>query len=136
MTSLIFQLEAEKIELEDVTFNPRVLCDDVVMLFAAVAADKGIDVAVFAEPRVPELLFADEGRLRQIITNLVSNAIKFTAEGSITISIDLEDEQLSILVRDSGRGIAPQHFEHIFRPALNRLPSLTAVPLLVVPAWV
>ena len=117
------KLEAEKIELEAVTFNPRLLCDDVLALFASQAMAAEIDLAVYADANVPELLFADEGRLRQILTNLVSNAIKFTVEGSITITLELvpataphQPTRLSVCVKDTGCGMTPEVFDKIFSP--------------------
>ena len=95
------KLEAEKIELEEVTFNPRTLCDDILMLFAAQAYDNDTDLAVFADSSVPEQLVADEGRLRQIMTNLVSNAVKFTSGGVVSLFLRMDGGQLFLRVEDT-----------------------------------
>ena len=110
------KLEAEKIELEEVTFNPRTLCDDILMLFAAQANGNDTDLAVFADSSVPEQLVADEGRLRQIMTNLVSNAVKFTSGGVVSLFLRMDGGQLFLRVEDTGCGIATADHRTIFQP--------------------
>lgn len=83
------------------------------------AMNKGINFTVTIDERIPHELYGDEGRIKQIIINLVSNAIKFTESGEIRVILDLDyqnetDAYLSIKVKDTGKGIAPQKLESIF----------------------
>ncbi len=115
------KIEAQKIELESRYFNLKIEISGVIKLLALRAQEKGLELISHINPDVPLLLKGDAGRLRQIITNLIGNAIKFTAKGSISLQIskDAEDEHCStlrFLVRDSGIGIAPEKLESIFEP--------------------
>ncbi|KAJ8451511.1 hypothetical protein Cgig2_018145 [Carnegiea gigantea] len=90
------KIEAGKLELEAVTFDLRAILDDVLSLFSGKSQEKGVELAVYISERVPELVVGDPGRFRQIITNLMSNSIKFTERGHIFVTVHLVDE-----VRDS-----------------------------------
>lgn len=83
------KIEAGKLELEAVLFDPRSILDDVLSPFSAKSREKGIELAVFVSDRVPEILIGDPGRFRQIITNLVGNSIKFTERGHIFVHVHL-----------------------------------------------
>ncbi|XP_020104932.1 probable histidine kinase 4 [Ananas comosus] len=85
------KIEAGKLELESVSFDPRSILDDVISLFSAKSREKGIELAVYVSNKVPEILLGDPGRLRQIITNLVGNSIKFTEQGHIFVQVHLAD---------------------------------------------
>jgi PAS domain S-box-containing protein len=115
------KIEAHKIELENREFDLQSEMIDAVNFLSLRATEKGLKLASKIDPDVPLLLKGDAGRLRQIITNLVGNAIKFTEKGSISLHIgkDCEDEQrttLRILIRDTGIGIASDKLETIFEP--------------------
>ena len=93
--------------------------DKVEELFRVDAANKGIELNVTIDESIPHELYGDEGRIKQIIINLVSNAIKFTESGEIRVSFDLDyqnetEAYLSIKVNDTGKGIAPNKLESIF----------------------
>lgn len=88
-------------------------------LFLVEAANKGIDFNLIVDEKIPQELYGDEGRIKQIIINLVSNAIKFTESGEIRVSFELDyqnetDTYLSIKVQDTGKGIASHKLESIF----------------------
>ena len=113
------KIEAKKIELETSDFDLQQLISDAINLLSLSALEKGVKLITSLDSEVPTALKGDAGRLRQIIINLVGNAIKFTAEGSVTLNIrrDSEDEQsttLRFLVSDSGIGIAADKLEQIF----------------------
>lgn len=93
--------------------------DKVEELFLVEAANKGIDFNLIVDEKIPHELYGDEGRIKQIIINLVSNAIKFTESGEIRVSFELDyqnetDAYLSIKVQDTGKGIASHKLESIF----------------------
>lgn len=117
------KLEAGRIELEAIPFMPVPLAEDCLALFAAQAAEKGLALACYAAPSVPAVLVGDGMRLRQILLNLVGNAVKFTESGAVTIDIapldagagdDPEIVALAISVRDSGIGIAQDDQMRLF----------------------
>src|SRR5262249_40867734 len=86
------KIEAGKLDLETLDFDLSRLLDDLLELFAEPAAAKGLELAGLIHARVPAQMAGDPGRLRQILTNLVSNAIKFTDTGEVTISAQLAEE--------------------------------------------
>lgn len=93
--------------------------DKVEELFLVEAANKGIDFNLIVDGKIPHELYGDEGRIKQIIINLVSNAIKFTESGEIRVIFELDyqnetDAYLSIKVQDTGKGIASHKLESIF----------------------
>ena len=115
------KIEAHKIELEEINFDLRAEMNSTINLFVPHAREKGLELSTRIEPDVPLFLKGDAGRLRQILTNLIGNAIKFTESGSVALQIskDEEDEEqttLRFFVRDSGIGIAAHKLEQIFEP--------------------
>ncbi|MDZ4185529.1 MAG: ATP-binding protein, partial [Desulfuromonadales bacterium] len=115
------KIEAHKIELEKSCFDLNKEINGSLALFILRAKEKGLDLRTEIEADVPLLLKGDAGRLRQILTNLISNAIKFTEKGAVALHIskDQEDGQQTTLrfqVHDSGIGIAAEKLEEIFNP--------------------
>ncbi len=115
------KIEARKLSLEIIDFNLFSLLEDFSDLYALRAAEKQIEFAWSLAPETPVLLRGDPGRLRQILTNLVGNAVKFTDRGGITVSIEVleMDEtavQLHFAVTDTGVGIPADRVKAIFRP--------------------
>ena len=113
------KIEAKKLTLEQLDFSLLSLLEDFSDLYALRMADKHIEFAWHVQDNVPVLLRGDPGRLRQIITNLIGNALKFTSEGSIELSVEKLSEAddwvvLRVLIQDSGIGIAPDRIEKIF----------------------
>jgi PAS domain S-box-containing protein len=115
------KIEARKLELEIIDFNLRSTIREVVELLSINAQSKGIDLESIVETDVPSALKGDPGRLRQILINLVGNAVKFTHEGriSIRVSLDHEAEQRVFIrfeVKDTGIGIPEEKLEMLFAP--------------------
>uniref|UniRef100_A0A1D1YY84 histidine kinase n=1 Tax=Anthurium amnicola TaxID=1678845 RepID=A0A1D1YY84_9ARAE len=91
------KIESGKLELEAVQFDLRVILDDVLSLFSGKSQEKGIELAVYISDKVPEVLIGDPGRMRQIITNLMGNSIKFTEKGHIFVTVHLAEEVINSL---------------------------------------
>ncbi len=113
------KIEAQKLELESIDFNLETLLDDVASAAAVPAHEKGLELICGADADVPTLLCGDPGRLRQILTNLIGNAIKFTAKGEVSIQVSLaqtseSDCLLRFAVRDTGVGIAKEKAASVF----------------------
>jgi signal transduction histidine kinase/CheY-like chemotaxis protein len=111
--------EAGKIQLEHEDFSLSVLIEEVVDLMAQAAREKGIELMCYTDPAVPAIFNADFGRLRQVILNLVSNAIKFTVEGEVVLEANLLEVSggkatVAIKVRDTGIGIPREQQTKIF----------------------
>lgn len=115
------KLEAGEMELEILDFDLRSCLEEVADLFAPTAHAKGLELAVLMPPEVPHYLRGDASRLRQILNNLVSNAIKFTHQGEVVIQAELLQKtathvQLRLSVRDTGIGIPKDAQTKLFQP--------------------
>ena len=115
------KLEASKLELESVGINIKELVDSVAMLMEGSATAKGLRLAVAIDPSVRLAVRGDPVRLRQVLTNLVSNAIKFTERGSVTIQIGKRGEsrthyEVVFAVRDTGIGLSTEAAAKLFQP--------------------
>lgn len=104
------KIEAKKLELEPIDFNLSQMLNDFTEFMAVQAWQKGLEFVCFKEPDVPDLLRADEGRLRQILINLTGNAIKFTHDGGVVVHVSRIEENekevvLCFSVQDTGIGI-------------------------------
>ena len=113
------KIEAGKLELDPVEFNVRDVVGQTGRTLAAWAGDKGLELACRIDPQLPETLVGDAGRLRQILVNLVGNAIKFTEAGEVVIDVTQEaaseeDITLRVSVKDTGIGIASEQQATIF----------------------
>jgi two-component system sensor histidine kinase/response regulator len=113
------KIEAGKMELEPVAFNLRERMEDTVAGLGLRAHEKGLELACFIDGRVPEHLMGDPLRLRQVVVNLVSNAIKFTYSGEVVLRITCEERtdenvRLNFSVSDTGVGIAEDKQSLIF----------------------
>lgn len=104
------RIEAEGIVLEEAPFSPRALVEDTTALVAGTAEGKGITLRIADEAADPPLVLGDQIRLRQVLLNLVNNAVKFTPHGSVTVTLDHKATAagiaLRIAVRDTGIGIS------------------------------
>ena len=115
------KIEAGKLELEHLEFNLRTTVEDVLAQFAERAETKGLELTGLVHAAVPTALRGDPGRLRQVLTNLVGNAIKFTEKGEVTLQAYLESDSpdaavIRFEVTDSGIGIAPDTQAKLFKP--------------------
>ncbi len=114
------KIEAGKLDLTEEEFDLRTLIETTVEGFAHKADEKEIELAVFIDPDLPTNVIGDPGRLRQILTNLIGNALKFTHQGEIVVESKLlkgSDEDLTIQfsVRDTGIGIPQDKLDLIFK---------------------
>ncbi|MBN9418420.1 hypothetical protein ABS71_13195 [bacterium SCN 62-11] len=115
------KLEADKVDLEVIPFDLRGAAEDVLELLALKAQEKGLEIVLLVPPDLTGQVLGDPGRFRQILMNLVGNAIKFTSEGEVSIRISvLERDQDSLRIRcevqDTGIGISPGALEQLFQP--------------------
>jgi len=114
------KIEAGKLDIEILDFDLRILLDEVGALIALRAEEKGIEYIGLAAADVPSRLRGDPGRLRQILLNIIGNAIKFTSKGDVVVSVGLVHAapalQLRFEIRDSGIGISPEAQEKLFSP--------------------
>ncbi len=112
------KIEAGKMELEKEPFNLLSAMEDLVTLLSPTAAEKKVEIILRYDPQLPEVFVGDVGRIRQIITNIAGNAVKFTPRGYVYIDVTGEAQgniqALSIKVRDTGIGIPPEKLDKIF----------------------
>ncbi len=113
------KIEAGKVVLEKIPFDLRTLIEDLAHAMAARADKRGLEFISFLAPNVPTRLIGDPGRLRQILTNLISNALKFTPKGEIYVKCEVDEEfsdriRLKFSVKDTGIGIPREKQAAIF----------------------
>jgi PAS domain S-box-containing protein len=113
------KIEAGKFELEETEFEIRDLFSNTLKTLAVRADKKNLELSVRVSPEVPRVVLGDSTRLRQVIVNLVGNAIKFTERGNVVVNAELESQSsdgvhLHILVSDTGIGISPEKQQLIF----------------------
>ena len=133
------KIEAGKVEMEVIDFNLRNCVEEALKTFALVADEKGLELLCDIAPDVPERVAGDPGRLRQILLNLVSNAIKFTAHGEVALKVEVDGEDhdtrvIKFTVTDTGIGIPAEKQVSIFSPFTQADSSTTrnmAAPVLV-----
>lgn len=103
------KLGAGEVDLDASAFDPYAMIQSVTELLSPKAAEKGIELCAFVEPTTPRRLVGDEGRLRQVIINLVGNAVKFTERGGVSIEAGAKSERgeavFEVSIRDTGVGI-------------------------------
>jgi signal transduction histidine kinase/CheY-like chemotaxis protein len=115
------KIEAGKLDLETLDFNVRRTVEEVLELLAEKAYSKGLELACLVQAEVPIWVAGDQGRLRQVLTNLVSNAVKFTEAGEVVVRVTLleetrDDALIRFEVADTGIGIPPAIQEKLFQP--------------------
>jgi signal transduction histidine kinase len=115
------KVEAGRVELDAQPFSAREVVAQAARTLEGAAAAKGLELSFRVAPDVPDRLIGDDGRLRQVVLNLVSNAIKFTEQGSVTVDVAKEWQRegnvgLHAVVRDTGIGIPSDRREAIFSP--------------------
>lgn len=106
-------------DLEQLPFDLRECAESAVALIRTIATDRGITVTSTIAPGTPEIVIGDVSRLRQILLNVLNNAVKFTEDGSVDLSVESSGAgdavELHIAVRDTGIGIAPEHIGKLFQ---------------------
>ena len=114
------KIEAGKMEIEALQRSPFKIVDDVANILRVRAEDKGIELVVDHQGQLPESIETDDVRLRQVVTNLIGNAIKFTSEGAVTVATklvgDARQPKLRIAISDTGIGMTPAQLKKIFNP--------------------
>ena len=109
------KIEAGKLELDEVDFDLREVVDDACAMVAEAAFSKGLELGSLVDPSVPAAVNGDDARLRQVLTNLVANAVKFTATGEVIVRASLaSQERIRIEVSDTGIGITPEQQIHLW----------------------
>ncbi len=117
----ISKIEAGKMDIEIIDFRLTSLTDELSALFYEKVAEKGIELSISVDNDVPDELTGDPMRLRQVLLNLISNAIKFTHKGEVSVNVNSLEEssekvRLLFSVKDTGIGISPDQIEKLFAP--------------------
>ena len=114
------KIEAGKVELETASFSPRDLLEEIATLFAPRIHEKNVEIICDVAPGVADAVVGDAARLRQVLTNLVGNAVKFTAEGQVRIAVEQERAtrrySLRFTVTDTGIGMNEEARARLFQP--------------------
>ncbi len=115
------RIESGRLTLEAAPFDPRTVSEDVLDLLGEQAYRKGLELAGFTDAQVPPRLLGDSGRLRQVVLNLVGNAVKFTDSGSVVVKTSFAGEsddavRLRVEVIDTGIGVTPEVQRRLFQP--------------------
>lgn len=109
------KIEAGRLDLESVPFDLRELITDIVELIAPRAQSKGIEIAADIDDRIPSRVAGDAARLRQVLLNLASNAVKFTDEGGVSVIVErMQDGKIRFEISDTGPGVEPEMRDRIF----------------------
>ena len=124
------RIESGKLELDEIPFDLADLMDDITESFALRAEQKGLGFVTFLSPDIPTHLVGDQVRLRQVLVNLVGNALKFTEKGEVTVTCELlrdsdDDVMAQFSVSDTGIGIPPDKQEKIFESFTQADGSIT-----------
>jgi signal transduction histidine kinase/DNA-binding response OmpR family regulator/HPt (histidine-containing phosphotransfer) domain-containing protein len=124
------KIEAGKLTIEKTDFELRGSIEAVIDLFSEAAHAKKIDIGVLFDHAIPKIVNGDAGRLRQVLTNLIGNAVKFTSHGDVIAHVTLEDHDADTLflhfaVTDTGIGISEGALPHLFQPFTQADPSTT-----------
>ncbi len=108
------KLEVDAVDLDPQVFDPRAMAEGAVAIVESQCQAKGLTLETVVEPDLPPALMGDEGRLRQVTLNFLSNAVKFTTTGTIQLSMTAVEGRLRVSVTDSGIGIAPDKIDTLF----------------------
>jgi PAS domain S-box-containing protein len=114
------KIEAGKVQLEDIPYDVREMTEEVAALFSAQSASKGLELSCFVQPDMPTAVRGDPTRLRQVLSNLIGNAVKFTSAGEVAIRLTAAaDPDGSPLLRfdiaDTGIGMGPETLAQLFK---------------------
>lgn len=124
------KMESGKMELEEYPFDLKSCVQEVFGLFSGEASKKNLELSYYIEERIPTMVYGDMGRLRQVLVNLVSNAVKFTNEGGVYLVVSLaktEEDRLTLefTVKDTGIGISSEKIDRLFKPFSQLDSSMT-----------
>lgn len=114
----ISKIEADKMEIVETNYNPSEILENVAKLVKPRIGEKPIEMVTLFAPDLPYMLYGDSGKLRQIVTNILTNAVKYTEKGRIAFYVNCINEgeysKLVISVEDTGRGIKPEQIDKLF----------------------
>lgn len=115
------RIESGKMQLQRHRFNIATCLDEIFDLFSNISREKALEITYFLDPKLPENLVGDSHRFRQILVNLIGNAVKFTSKGGVEVEIykkheDAAEVIIEASVKDTGIGISRGHFEKLFVP--------------------
>jgi len=119
------KLESDRLELDPRPLSPRAVVEEVLGLMQANAHERGVGLRAVFEADTPEWLRGDDTRIRQILINLVGNAIKFTEQGEVVVRVCSPDGGLRVQVEDTGIGIDPDKIDTLFQPFVQAEASTT-----------
>ncbi len=115
------KIEAGKIDIEEIDFSPVTVVEGTAELMAGLAYEKELSLVTYIAPNIPNMLKGDPGRLRQMLLNLINNALKFTEDGEVVVKTTIKSETddtvtICFAVSDTGIGLSPKGQEHLFDP--------------------
>jgi PAS domain S-box-containing protein len=110
------RIEAGKLPLEHAPFDPRLEVEHLVDLLAPRAAAKGLELSAVIAPGVPSCIFGDPARVRQVLLNLLNNAVRFTPRGEVIVRLTPRSDAIEFEVADTGLGIPREALDRIFKP--------------------
>ncbi|HNX01425.1 MAG TPA: response regulator [Candidatus Cloacimonadota bacterium] len=122
------KIESGKMDIEYHPFDLRICIEDTLVLFAQKASEKDLELLYMIDPDVSPFIEGDFNRLRQILVNLIGNAVKFTEKGEVCINVSYESKEDNILrfsIHDTGIGIPHDHIQRLFTPFTQADPSTT-----------
>ncbi len=110
------RIEVDQIQILPEPWRPRELIEELAKTFRHTAASKGVQLRIDTAPTLPQCCLCDPRRVRQVLVNLLGNAVKFTAVGEVTLRVEHRDDCLIVEVADTGPGIAGDSLARIFEP--------------------
>lgn len=120
------RIEAGKLDVDNIEFNLRSVCSDVRSLLEPSAAEKGLALNLHFAPPTTQILIGDPVRVRQVLLNLIGNAIKFTTSGSVTVEVSQVDpDRVRVSVIDTGIGVAAGQLDQLFQHFTQADASIT-----------
>lgn len=124
------KMESGKMEIEEQVFELRTCIQEVFSLFSVEAGKKNLELAYFIDQKLPRLLFGDMARLRQVLINLIANAVKFTNQGGVYLVASVHEGvdhkvEVEFTIMDTGIGITPEKCERLFQPFSQLDSSMT-----------
>ncbi|OKP90698.1 response regulator [Paenibacillus sp. P32E] len=124
------KMESGKMEMEEQLFELQTTIQEVFSLFSAEAGKKNLELAYFIDQKLPRLIYGDMARLRQVLINLVANAVKFTNQGGVYLvasRVSSEDHKMTVefTIKDTGIGISPEKCDRLFQPFSQLDSSMT-----------
>lgn len=114
----ISKIEADKMEIIGVNYSPQIIFDELIKIIKTRIGEKNIEIRTNYAVDIPQTLFGDKGKIKQIITNILTNAVKYTDKGFIDFEVKCINEKdicnLMISIKDTGRGIKPEQLDKLF----------------------